>query len=357
MQQITIIEGNKFLVGTFDKKFENEDYEVYFNTKTGMEVLKGKDDIDPFKTELPLLIDVGIMGSCLNSCNFCYQGNVSEPHMTLENFKSIIDQVKHHSNQVALGGRGDPNLHPQFKEIVEYARNNGVVPNYTTSGNNLTDDQIEISKLCGAVAVSDYGSNFTYDALKRLMDAEIKTNIHLIFSRHTYDKCLQIVYGYNPWQKMKLPGNKGGKSAKYSQVDIKRLNAVVFLLFKPQGTGRNKLGMIPSQMQIEAFARMAFQPKAKFKIGMDSCLINHVLRYATPSSIQKMAIDTCESSRMSVYISPSMQLIPCSFADHPEWGVQITKKRDIDYIWNRSMKFKQFRSRLKKNPCSCPVGL
>ena len=154
MKQIVLKEGNIVIVGQFDKSFENKDYEVHFNTETGVEVLKGKDGKDPFKTELPLLFDVGIMGYCLNSCPFCYQGNKTEPHMTLENFKIIIDQVKHHTNQVALGGRGDPNLHPQFKEIVEYSRNNGVVPNYTTSGINLTSEQIEISKLCGAVAVS-----------------------------------------------------------------------------------------------------------------------------------------------------------------------------------------------------------
>jgi MoaA/NifB/PqqE/SkfB family radical SAM enzyme len=162
---------------------------------------------------------------------------------------------------------------------------------------------------------------------------------------------MKILYGYNPWLK-----NQVGKG-KISQVNIDKLNAVVFLLFKPQGEGRNVRGLIPSKLQIQSFASLAFQPRAKFKIGMDSCLINHVLKYSEPSELQKMAIDTCESSRMSVYISPSMQLIPCSFADHPEWGVQITKKQDIDYIWNRSIKFKQFRSRLKKNPCSCPVGL
>jgi len=350
-QKMIISEGTIFIKGSFDKHFENIEYEVHFNTKTGLEVVKGKNGKDPFKTELPLLIDVGIMGSCLNSCYFCYQGRVEEPHMTLENFKSIIDQVKHHVNQVALGGRGDPNLHPQFKEIVEYARNNGVIPNYTTSGCQLTDEQIEISKMCGAVAVSDYRTPDTYEAISKLMDAKIKTNIHLIFSRPNFDRSMKILHGYNPWNKIKVG------EGKISQIDIDKLNAVVFLLFKPQGQGRDKRELIPSKMQIQSFADLAFQPKAKFKIGMDSCLINHVLKYSEPSELQKMAIDTCESSRMSVYISPSMQLIPCSFADHPEWGVQITKKRDIDYIWNRSMKFKQFRSRLKKNPCSCPVGL
>ncbi len=350
MQQIALREGNMLLVGSFDKSFENEEYEVHFNTKTGMEVLKGKDGTDPFKTQLPLLIDVGIMGSCKNSCEFCYQGRFKEPHMTLENFKIIIDQIKHHSNQVALGGRGDPNLHPQFKEIVEYARNNGVVPNYTTSGRELTDEHVEMSEPCGAVAVSDYGNTFTYEAINKLINAGVKTNIHLIFSRTNYDKSMSILYGYTPWKK------HGGGSFKKFKFNVNKLNAVIFLLFKPQGEGRDKTGFIPSKMHLESFANKVFNPQCKFKIGMDSCLVNHVLKYVDPPAIQKMAVDTCESSRMSVYISPSMRMIPCSFADHPEWGVKITNKQDIDYIWNRSMKFNQFRSIIKKNPSCCPVG-
>ena len=314
MKSEIIVDGDSVVVGKFDKRFENDVYQVFFNTQTGLEVLKGKDGNDPFRTELPLLLDVGIMGSCLNKCPFCYQGNDDEPHMTFENFKIIIDQVKHHSNQVALGGRGDPNLHPQFKQIVEYARENGVVPNYTTSGINLTDEQIEISKQCGAVAVSDYNRSFTFDALKRLMDADIKTNIHLIFSRESFSKALDLVNGSDVWN---------------GRVDLERLNAVVLLLFKPQGCGRDKDWLIPTKGQLKVFSHSAFKPKAKFKIGMDSCLLNHVLTYETPNDIQRMAVDTCESSRMSVYISPSMQLIPCSFVDHPKWGTSITKENTI----------------------------
>lgn len=335
-------EGNTFVKGVFDKRFENDEYEVYFNTKTGLEVLQGKNGKDPFKTELPLLIDVGIMGHCLNKCSFCYQGPKSEAHMSLENFKNIIDQVKHHTNQVALGGRGDPNLHPNFREIVEYARENGVVPNYTTSGINLTTEQIEISKMCGAVAVSDYNKGFTFNALKRLIEADIKTNIHLIFSQESFIKSMGIVKGEDVW---------GGK------LHIPGLNAVVFLLFKPQGSGKNRLELIPTANQIKQFGEIVFQPKSKFKIGMDSCLINHVLEYAKPNKIQRMAIDTCESSRMSVYITPSMKLVPCSFADHDEWGVNIIDKQGIYEIWNTSFKFTAFRNRLINIPNCCPVGL
>jgi MoaA/NifB/PqqE/SkfB family radical SAM enzyme len=342
MKTIVISEGNIFIKGEFDKTFENDKYIVHFNTQTGLEVLKGKDGTDPFVTDLPLLIDVGIMGSCLNACPFCYQGLHDEPHMTLENFKSIIDQVKDHTNQVALGGRGDPNLHPNFKEIVEYARDNMVVPNYTTSGINLTDDQIEISKMCGAVAVSDYEKDFTYDALNRLMDAGIKTNIHFIFSNPNFEKSINMLAGIDVWD---------------GKIDIEKLNAVVFLLFKPQGSGKYRVDLIPTRDQIKTFSGMVFTPYSKFKIGMDSCLINHVLEFANPNHIQRMAIDTCESSRMSAYISPSMKLVPCSFADHSEYGIEMTPKYGIEFLWQNSFSFERFRKRLKRNPNCCPVGL
>ena len=69
--------------------------------------------------------------------------------------------------------------------------------------------------MCGAVAVSDYGLPCTYEAIERLMDAKIKTNIHMIFSKANFDSAMKIVYGYNPWLKF-------ASGPKESQVDIDR---------------------------------------------------------------------------------------------------------------------------------------
>ena len=183
-------------------------------------------------------------------------------------------------------------------------------------------------------------NRFTFKALDRLMNNNIKTNIHFIYSKLTHNLAIDILSGVDIW---------------HGKVNTEKLNAVIFLLFKPQGSGK-KLNWKPTQFQLQSFSKKVFDPDCKFKVGMDSCLINHVMKYSKPNKIQKMAVDTCEASRMSVYVSPSMQLIPCSFTDHPEWGVQINTKKDIHYIWNRSRKFTQFRSRLKKNPSCCPVG-
>lgn len=330
------------VVGGFDKSFRNDKYELLFNTKTGVEVLYGIDDNpDPFVLELPSMIDCGIMGHCLNKCSFCYQGDNNEPNMKLEDYKKIIDETKHHVNQIALGGRGDPNLHENFREIVEYSKNNNVVPNYTTSGINLTNEQVEISKMCGAVAVSDYVRSYTYKSLKMFMDAGIKTNIHFIYSTQSHDSAIEILKGKDIWN---------------GDVDFERLNAVVFLLFKPQGSGKSLGRWVPSYPMFKEFSANLKNQNLKFKIGMDSCMINHVASVANFSEVEQMAIDFCESSRMSVYITPDMRLVPCSFADHDEYGESIRDKT-IYEVWNNSESFRLFRKKLEIKPDRCPLNL
>lgn len=341
-------ETGRIIVSEFDKHTVTESYEVFFNMKTGLEVCRGiNDNPDPFKTDLPLLLDIGVMGTCKNRCSFCYQGDGEEPNMTLNNYMDIIDQISDHTNQVALGGRGDPNKHEDFEDLIWYARKNNVVPSYTTSGIDLTDEEIEISKMCGAVAVSDYGTPITYEAVQRFIDAGIKTNIHLIFSRASYDKCVKILHGSNPWKKNFVTGSEF--------FQIEKLNGVVLLLFKPQGRGSNCRGLIPHQYQIEIVSGLLFKNQATFRIGIDSCLANHAYKYGKIPEDHKDSVDSCEASRMSAYISPTMKMMPCSYAN-PEFGLSITKKRDISYIWNRSMPFKTFNSRLKNNEYCCPAG-
>jgi MoaA/NifB/PqqE/SkfB family radical SAM enzyme len=326
----------------FDKYYKNEDYELLFNTKTGVEVLKGVGDKqDPFILNMPSLLDVGVMGTCKHKCEFCYQGHHDRPNMTLTDFMSIVDEASYHVNQIALGGHGDPNHHPNFKEIVEYCRSKNVVPNYTTSGIGLTDEQIEISKMCGAVAVSDYEKPYTYEAIQKFINADIKTNIHQILSAQTYTKCLGIVEGEEP---------------DHWDFDVSRLNAVIFLLFKPQGAGTKLRHLIPNKSIMEHFSKFVFKPRSRFKIGMDSCLINHMLRYGEPSVIQRMSIDTCEASRMSAYITPDMKFMPCSFANH-DTGIQIKEKGDLHKIWKGGATFKTFRKLLEKNKKLCPLNL
>lgn len=333
------------------KIFSNDNYRIIFDMKNGVEILTGiNGKEDPFVLELPSLLDIGIMGTCKRKCPFCYQGHEDKPNMKLEDFKSIINQVSHHVNQVALGGRGDPNKHENFKEIIEYCRNSNIIPNYTTSGIDLTDEEVEISKMCGAVAVSDYNQKFTFEAIKKFTKAKIKTNIHKIFSNASYQECLQILYGYNPYK-----SNISNRGGIVYNIDLKKINAVIFLLFKPQGAGKN-VDLRPLPHQIKLFSELVVSKKRrKCKIGMDSCLVNHVLKYVEMEKVQRMCVDTCEGARMSAYISPDMKFMPCSFAN----SNSETKLTDtnLQEIWLNGHSFSYFRKVLSKTSNTCPIEL
>ncbi len=321
------------------KVVETDEYAIVFNPKTGEEVLTGiNGHSDPFALEYPSMLDIGIMGHCDNACKFCYQGSKYEQNMSLEGFKLIVDQSKDYSNQIALGGRGDPNQHEWFEEILKYAVDNNIIPNYTTSGINLTDSAIAVSKkYCGAVAVSMYENDYTWSALKRLMAAGVKTNIHAVVTKDNIEEYCRVLQGDDIWE-----GN----------VDLDKLNAVVFLLFKPAGRGKN-LDWSPTKDQLKIFAELIKKPDTKFKVGLDSCLINKVAQVRQLTKLEEMYADTCEGGRMSCYITPDERLVPCSFGDHDKYGIDISKG-NLQEVWKTAKPFNEFRYILAKEKACCP---
>lgn len=121
----------------------NYKYRVAFKPETGVYIRTSvldenllQTDEDPFRGSYPHLLDVGIMGHCLHGISGkcaesgvqCYQsGNLKrEPHMSFEAFKSLIDQSSGKTFQIALGGRGDPDQHPDFLHMIRHARTAGL---------------------------------------------------------------------------------------------------------------------------------------------------------------------------------------------------------------------------------------
>ena len=117
-----------------------------FDTETGAYVRTGVLDdegrdtgVDPFMASFPHLIDVGVMGSCAHGRTGlcvkagigCYQSGltVEQPDMTVEDFAWIARQCSRRCNQLALGGRGDPDQHAHFEELLRISRENLLVPN------------------------------------------------------------------------------------------------------------------------------------------------------------------------------------------------------------------------------------
>ena len=185
-----------------DKKYH---FKSAFDTVTGAYVRtgvldeNGKDTgVDPFMASFPHLIDVGVMGHCIHGKTGlcakagigCYQSGllIEEPNMTVEDFEWIAKQCEGRCNQLALGGRGDPDQHEHFEDLLRISRKYNLVPNFTTSGYGMTKELAMLcKKYCGAVAVSWYRNEYTLKAINLLLEVGIKTNIHYVLGKNSID--------------------------------------------------------------------------------------------------------------------------------------------------------------------------
>jgi len=319
----------------YDKKyefFEKFDPKTGFFVRTGI-YEDGKDTgVDPFRRSFPSLLDVGIMGDCKNKHNCtvgCYQGKIKKPNMALENFKSIIDQSKGKTWECALGGFGSPNEHEDFVEIVKYARENGVVPNYTTSGIELTEDQVKATKdYCGAVAVSWYKQKFSYEAIDKFLAAEIKTNIHYVLGRDSIDEAISLLE------------NNGFP---------KDINAVIFLLYKPVGCVKDNI-LEFNDPRVKTFFKLIDNPAVSHKIGLDACCVPGVINFTKNIDLQSTI--PCDGASFSAYITPDMFMLPCSFDNQKMEYATDLNKLTIEEAWE-SESFERFRLYHKDSCPSC----
>ena len=323
-----------------DRKYR---FVSFFDTETGAYLRtgvldeNGKDTgVDPFMASYPHLIDVGIMGHCIHGKTGlcakagigCYQSGmfVEQPNMALEDFRRIAVESRGRCNQFALGGRGDPDQHEHFEEILKICRENILVPNFTTSGYGMTPEIAALCKqYCGAVAVSWYRSEYTLSAIRMLLEAEVKTNIHYVLGKNSIDEAID-----------RLKRNDFPEG----------INAVIFLLHKPAGQGsRANMLSFDDERVAEFFAEV--DKRHPFKVGMDSCNVPGAIHFC--KSILPESLDTCEGGRYSCYIGPDMIMVPCSFDQEKRYEVSL-RDMTITEAWN-SEPFERFRDKMRH---ACP---
>lgn len=312
-----------------------------FNPKTGFYMRTGVYDennkdtgIDPFMASFPELIDIGVMGNCIHgktglcmkSGVQCYQNGLGivKPNMTVEQFETIAKQCEKKTFQFALGGRGDVNKHENFREILEICKKYNIVPNYTTSGLDLTDDEVRITKeFCGAVATSWYDDSlngYTINAINKFVNAGVKTNIHYVLGNNSIDKAIDYL-----------------KNERFP----KGINAIIFLMHKPVGLGKQSNVLQISNPKVKEFFEIVDSNNFDFKIGFDSCSVPGVLNFT--KNIDKISVEGCEGALFSGYITSDMIFTPCSFDnDKLKWGIDLNNY-SIQQAWNSEL-FNNFRS-------------
>ena len=327
-------------------KDEKYNFVEFFNEENGF-YLRSNVICDNTETEIeatmrsfPELLDIGIMGTCMacesGICKMagidCYQ-NASlnkRTNMSVEAYRRIIKQCKNKVFQVALGGSGDPNKHESFEEILQLTRENNIVPNLTTSGFQITQNEVDlIKKYCGAVAVSYYSNlkdnketnPITINAIKTLVSAGCKTNIHYVISKKNIEEAIyRVKHDLFP----------------------ESINAIVFLLYKPVGLGQKEFVLTANDSLYIEFIKLVTSRQYRYKIGFDSCQTPALNIYADDVSSQ--SLEWCESSRFSMYIDCNCVAYPCSFGQgHSEYSFDLNNET-IEDAWN-SKQFNLFRER------------
>jgi MoaA/NifB/PqqE/SkfB family radical SAM enzyme len=346
------------------KLFKSEKYNYMFDRENGTFIRWGKTlEDDPEYSQFgPEILDIEISTSvrdfelnnydperlvydegCKGSCSFCYKSNGRYPtyNMSFEEFKDILDKMPLTLTQIAFGIL-NYDTNPDFLRMAKYAKSKGIIPNFTMHGlDDLTDEQLkEIKNNFGAVAISLYNKDKTYNLIERLTNIGMKqVNIHYMISKETLKNAFSVIDDIKKDKR------------------LKKINAIVFLSLKQKGGGVNF-----NRVSTEDYNKLVnYALEKKISFGFDSCgahkFLNAVKNHKNYEAFKTMA-EPCESSCFSSYINAKGEYYPCSFAEgHNNFGKtgqSVLEANSFFSIWD-SKETKTFRNTLLSKNRNCPM--
>lgn len=145
----------------------------------------------------PIIIDVELTNRCNATCDFCPRDNMPQlGKMSFEDFQSIIQRVKEagRNHRIVVCGTGDPSVHPQFIEFMEYAFEQGIDLEIASNGNRITPEisQRLIDAGLKKMTFSVTGIDDHYKDIYGLPFEKTKENV-LAFKEIAGDKCEVVI--------------------------------------------------------------------------------------------------------------------------------------------------------------------
>jgi len=235
--------------------------------------------------------------------------------------------------QCALGITGIQ-TNPDFFPMMEHARENGVIPNFTLTGIDLTDElAARTAQIAGAVAVSVYQTdkNIGYNTIHKLTTLGMnQVNIHLMVSKQTHQFAHEVIQDIT------------------NDPRLEKLNAIVFLGVKPKGRAKTNFTPLP----FNDFAVMTAQCMEKgVNFGFDSCSAPKFEKFAQSLPNAKALLqvsESCESGLFSSYINQEGKFFPCSFCEgENEWveDISVLEYDSFLDVWHHP-RVKEWREKL-----------
>lgn len=101
--------------------------------KSIIDVLEGRKKYDEI---FPISVDIHLTNACNLRCGWCTDKDLMKVGVTMPTDKvyALLDEFSEHETGVTLEGGGEPTLHPQFSEIVDYAYRKNIGLGLITNG-------------------------------------------------------------------------------------------------------------------------------------------------------------------------------------------------------------------------------
>jgi len=165
-----------------------------------------------FKAQHPKYIEISPVGACNHRCTFCavdYIGYKSI-FMDLEKYKASIDSMRNKEcSAIMFAGEGEPLLHPEIAEFVNYTKESGKIDTaFTTNAFKLNSKFVEKSlQNISWIKVSFNGGNRdTYSKIHRTKPSDFDKVVENIKSAVAYKNSNNLTTAFG-MQILLLPDN------------------------------------------------------------------------------------------------------------------------------------------------------
>jgi hypothetical protein len=363
------------------KALKSEDYNFFFNKKDGYFVRWGKGNysqlsnkitkqemelfilwcniwkekfnIKEFVTDLKTdgsfentsveIVDWEISELCNMGCGFCYKSNVSYEgkNLSFEDFKKTFAKLVPSVTTIAFG-IGSISLCTDLWKILNYTRENGIIPTITINGDATEEDLDKLANVVGACAVSVYDKEKSYNCIKGLTDRGLKQcNIHALICEETYNKTFEILNDIK------------------TDSRLSNLRALVMLSLKEKGRSIGRYHQL-SQDKFDNLFKFAIDNG--IGCGFDSCSAAKAFNFIDKNpqyDYMRSYIEPCEAGgKYSSYLNVNCDYFPCSFAEGlGDWKTGLSVSNCNDFmkdIWFNE-KTRSFGKKVK-NCRSCNIG-
>lgn len=305
-----------------------------------------------YKNRFPIELHVEITNACNLNCSHCYK-KANEGNIVFLNFnalkKHLLDVCAEQVRILHLTG-GEPSLHPEFKDIVDYASRFYQVQ-LTTNGANLWNIPISTIKRITNIDISMYGTN----------QESYKENTGDLYAYNFFEKSCTLLKENNIDFRINMIVNRKNaeKIDQYVQKAIK-LGARSFSLGLPTKTGRlidkpNMEWNIDSNLIKNVYRYMRMANK-KYKDEINIVEWGRDVYTHRSNIMENDYALPCKGGTLSWWMNEKMEFRPCAMIPAEYILLSYEKWRDYCEIrfnlnWRESyMNFKNYCSETKINP-------